>query len=106
MKHWTVTANRLDDGSVAYLRADRIWTQDLQDAWICREKTAAEPLLEWAAAQERVICDPYLTAVEYGPDGITPVSTREKIRAAGPAVTLRRLGYEIGFASLRHQKAG
>ncbi len=108
MHHWTVTSNRLADGSVAYLRSDRVWTDDLQDAWICSEKGAAEPLLEWASAQEHVVCDPYLLAVEYGAEGVVPVSAREKLRAAGPAATLRRLGYGIGRASVqrRRQRAG
>ena len=105
MQHWTVTANRLDDGGVTYLRADRVWTTDLQDAWTCPDKAAAEPLLAWAGEQEHVICDPYLITVEYSAEGISPLKEREKIRAEGPDATLRRLGYDVGLANA-HRQAG
>lgn len=93
MTLWTVTANHLTDGSVAYLSVDRQWTHDLQRAWVGAAKEEAEPLLAWALEQEHVICDPYL--LEVGRDGrvVTPLSARERIRAEGPLATLERLGY-------------
>jgi hypothetical protein len=93
MTHWIVTANRLDDGSVTYLRADRSWTGALTQAWTSEDREAAEARLEWARGQERVICDPYLIEVGIEDGRPVPRSARERIRAEGPRPTLERLGY-------------
>ncbi len=93
MTLWTVTANRLADGSVAYLSSDRRWTHDLSQAWLGASKDEAEPLLAWAAGEEHVICDPYLLEVAREGSGVAPLSARERIRAEGALATLRRLGY-------------
>ncbi|MCB9597519.1 MAG: DUF2849 domain-containing protein [Sandaracinaceae bacterium] len=94
MTLWTVTANHLSDGSVAYLRADRAWTQDLQHAWVGATEADAAPLLAWARGQEHLICDPYLLEVSRDAGRVVPLSARERIRAEGPEATLARLGYE------------
>ena len=93
MTLWTVTANRLLDGSVTYLSADRRWTAELARAWVGESEAEAQPLLAWALAQEHVICDPYLLELAREGDRLVPTSARERIRAEGPLVTLARLGY-------------
>ena len=93
MAHLIVTANRLSDGGVVYLRADRRWTDALAEAWVADGSDDAEATLAWAETQEHAVCDPYLVDVDLV-DGVpTPRSARERIRAEGPQPTLRRLGY-------------
>lgn len=93
MAHWIVTANRLSDGAVVYLRGDRGWTGDLQQARALDDTQAADDLLAWAKGQEAVICDPYLCEVGLEGAQLLPLSARERIRAEGPRPTLQRLGY-------------
>ena len=99
VNHWIITANRLTDGSVTYLRADRSWAGSIDDAWVARSRAQAEPLVEWARGRERDVCDPYLVEVDLSEGRPLPRSARERIRAEGPAPTLRRLGY--GASALR-----
>lgn len=93
MANWIVTANRLSDGAVVYLRGDRGWTGDLQHARALGDAQAADDLLAWARGQEAVVCDPYLCEVGVEGARLLPLTARERIRAEGPRPTLRRLGY-------------
>jgi len=93
MAHWIVTANRLSDGGVTYLRADHGWTGCLSEAWASEHREAAEARLAWARGQEGVVCDPYLVEVRVEGGRRSPLSARERIRAEGPRPTLERLGY-------------
>jgi len=93
MSHWILTANRLADGAVAYLREDRTWSRDVSEAWTFDDRAALESELRWAGAQERVVCDPYVVAVVLAPDGLQLPSARERIRAGGRDAVLRRFGY-------------
>lgn len=89
-----ITANRTDDGSVVYLRADRAWTASLAEARLFEDDSERDALIAWAAdAQQRDVCDPYSFPVDVGPEGPVPRSTRERIRAGGPAPVLRQWGY-------------
>ncbi|HJL16218.1 MAG TPA: DUF2849 domain-containing protein [Sandaracinaceae bacterium LLY-WYZ-13_1] len=92
MTHWIVTANRLSDGSVAYLGADRGWTSRLEEARRWPEREDADASLAWARHQEHVICDPYVFEVTLEDGRPVPRSARERIRAEGPRPTLERLG--------------
>lgn len=107
MSLWTVTANRLADGGVAYLREDREWTSDLQEALVDQERGEAEARVAWAGTQEHLICDPYVLEVQRHEGALVPLSARERIRAEGPAPTLERLGYPLADeAERRQRKAG
>ena len=93
MAHFIVTANRLADGGVVYLRGDRGWTERHAEAWATEDAAEAEAWLAWATGQERLICDPYVIDVDWV-DGVpAPKTARERIRAEGPLPTLERLGY-------------
>lgn len=104
MAFWTVTANFLADGGVAYLSADRAWTRDLQQAVTVDSEAGLEPLLGWAKGQEHEICDPYALPVSREADRLTPLSARERIRAEGPEPTLERLGYPVALEAARRQR--
>jgi len=106
MSLWTVTANRLDDGGVAYYRPDQTWTSDLQEAWVGETEEAAAPHIVWAGGQEHLVCDPYRLEVRREGDLVVPLSARERIRAEGPLPTLRRLGYPVELERERRKKAG
>lgn len=106
MAHWIVTANRLSDGGVTYLRADNGWTERLCEAWKTEEREQAEARLRWAATQQRVVCDPYVLEVAVEQGAVVVGSARERIRAEGPGLTLQRLGYAWACASPRRAAAG
>ena len=93
--HWIVTANRLSDGGVVYLRSDRRWTASHAEAEVSDDREAADAALGWAKGQERVVCDPYVVDVSIVDGTPMPKSARERIRAEGPRPTLRRLGYLV-----------
>ena len=79
-----LTANRLREGDVVYLAAEGQWTRELEGALLVEGKAeAAERLAEAErAVDDRIVVGPYLFAVEVGPDGPSPISQRERIRAA------------------------
>lgn len=93
MAIWTVTANRLADGGVVYLRSDRVWSGVLNDAWTADSRDGGQPELEWARTREDQVCDPYLLEVDREGGALVPRTARERIRAEGPGPTLERLGY-------------
>lgn len=93
MASFVITANRVADGGVVYLDADRAWTTRLAAAAAHPSPKAAEPELAWARTQEAVICDPHSIKVDAGPDGPRPLDTKQRIRAEGPVSTLRSLGF-------------
>ena len=80
-----ITGWRLQDGSVVYLGANRIWVAELRNA----ARLGAQELeteLAWARTPEieREIVDPYVIAAdETGPRGRR---AREQIRSVGPTV--------------------
>ena len=90
--HSVVTASRTSDGAAVYLTADRTWSRELSRA--CpRDEARLAAELAWARGQQAAVCDPYRLPVALA-DGVpVAVSTRERIRAAGPAATLAALGY-------------
>lgn len=86
-----VTANRLSDGRVIYVGADRQPVEALADA-VVLEEAEAELALAGAAAQPAIYVNPYLVEVT----GHTPSGRdrlKETIRSAGPTVgnSLRHL---------------
>jgi hypothetical protein len=90
-----ITANRLIDGQVVYLREDDQWSPRIQEAIVADTDELAKTLLELAkrAVGKRLVVDPYLFAVAVEHDRIRPLGQREQIRAAGPSVRTD-LGYQ------------
>jgi hypothetical protein len=90
--HFVITANRTEDGAAVYLRADRSWSERLEDAHpIPRDAPEArDELLAYARGQERWVCDPYAFGVDVGPRGPLSLSRRESIRGVGPTTPQRR----------------
>ena len=86
-----VTANRLRDGAVVYLRPDGHWSTRVGEAVSAADDEQARGLLAIAAraaAQAQVVA-PYAIAVERQPDGsLRPTGYRERIRAEGPSIAL------------------
>jgi len=85
MSKHVVTANRLSDGAVVYLRTDGSFGEDV-NASETVEEDQTENLMEKAgdavAAQE--IVAPYVIDVEVNGGTVTPTRYREKVRAGGP----------------------
>lgn len=82
-----VTASRLSDGAVIYLKSDGLWALRLADAAQFSDADAAEALAK-TATRVTEIAGAYLIDVD--PEG-RPVgreALREKIRRAGPTVRM------------------
>jgi len=90
-----ITANRLVDGHVVYLREDDRWSPRIQEAIVADSDELAKTLLELAkrAVERRIVVDPYLFAVSVEDGRVRPLGRREEIRAAGPSVRTD-LGYQ------------
>lgn len=90
--HWIVTGKFTDDASNTYRRADGTWTRDLQQAGLLADEASAKAIVAAALANEqRQITDPY--AIQVAQDGagtLDPLTARERIRATGPTVRIRR----------------
>jgi len=83
-----LTANRLGDGAVVFLDRSGDWAERLVDAAVARspeEMRAFEARGAQDAARNLVV-DPYLAEVGEGAHGPIPLSTRERVRVAGPSI--------------------
>jgi hypothetical protein len=90
-----VTANRLEDGRVVYLRADRSWAPDLDAAELLTDTAERDARIAWAARdQSLIVTGCYGFDLGVAASGARVLSTREQIRAAGEASVRRRLGLE------------
>jgi len=86
-----VTANFTADGSVAYRRADGTWSSRFSDAEAFLSEAETTEIVKRAAQlEQRLVSDPYAIDVGFGPNGIFPNTARERIRAEGPTVPVRR----------------
>lgn len=95
--HFIVTANYTDDGAVAYRCADGLWSRVLRDAGTFATEEEAKVVAERAASEEqREVADPYPIDVHVGSEGIEPTSARERIRAFGPTIPMRRPDTGLG----------
>ena len=84
-----VTANRLTDGAVIYRTVTGEWTTDIADAAVVNTAPAATELLRAAEADDVRAVGPYVAPVALGADSrILPGNLRERIRIAGPTITL------------------
>lgn len=80
-----VTANRLRDGRVVFRDAAGGWVEAIADAALLAPDAAATAVAASAAdVAARRIVDPYAIDVVTTPEGVTPKTTRERIRAGGP----------------------
>ena len=89
---YVVTAFRTDDGTLAYLKADRSWSASLQEAAPVTETDRDILIAQKSALPEQpVVCDPYAFKVTVQDGTIEPLSARERIRATGtPTFPIRR----------------
>ncbi|MBS1119226.1 MAG: hypothetical protein H6Q90_1454 [Deltaproteobacteria bacterium] len=89
--HWVVTGKFTDDAANAWRRADGTWSRKLAEAGLLGDEAAGKAFVASAVAREqREISDPYVIEVYAAGDTIDPLTARERIRANGPTVPLRR----------------
>jgi Protein of unknown function (DUF2849) len=83
-----ISANRLDDGTVAYLDTAGNWVSDITAARVFASKAEEEAGLELArrAINGNIILDPLVVPIEATPNGPHATSLRNAIRIAGPTV--------------------
>ncbi len=92
MTQMMVTAQRLVDGRVVYLRADRGWAERDRDGWASDDADQVEAELAWASVQTESVVGAYRIEVDVIDGAIRHRSARERIRAEGPAAVLQRFG--------------
>lgn len=89
--HWVVTGKFTDDGANAWRRADGAWSRRLDDAELLNDEATGKAYAAAAVAHEqREISDPYVIEVHAASGTIDPLTARERIRASGPTVPVRR----------------
>nr|WP_298798234.1 DUF2849 domain-containing protein [uncultured Acetobacter sp.] len=82
-----ITANRLLDGRIVWLASDGQWQPLIQDAKIYPNSAIEDALKVCnARAQEEALVGIYGVQVTLTASGPQPVTSRERIRAAGPSV--------------------
>ncbi len=83
-----VIASRLADGRVVFLGRHERWVEVIEDSWIIESESEGEESMDTARQAERrqEVVDPYLMDVAVEDSCVTPVQSRERIRAAGPTV--------------------
>lgn len=88
---WIVTANFTEDGAVAYRRADGTWSRVFTEAGVVdSEANAKQHATTSAQREQREVSDPYVIEVAAVDGVIQPQSARERIRANGPTIRIRR----------------
>lgn len=85
-----VTARFLADGGPAYLTAAGTWTRALQEAQPLPVDKGEAEAKQRAAAEQRVVADPYTFKVAIRDGVIDALSARERIRSTAPTVRIRR----------------
>ena len=89
--HWVVTGKFTEDGANSWRRADGTWSRQIAEAGLLADEASATALAATVrAAEQREISDPYVIAVYASNDSIDPLSARERIRANGPTIRIRR----------------
>ncbi|GAB2178774.1 DUF2849 domain-containing protein [Dongia sp. agr-C8] len=79
-----VTANRLRDGVIVWLKADHSWSEDYAESKLLRDETEAKTALDAAGidVKAQLIVGPYLAEFKETPEGLQAASARERIRAS------------------------
>jgi sulfite reductase (NADPH) hemoprotein beta-component len=85
-----VTARLLADGAPAYLDGTGAWSRSLRDAVVLPAAEGEKVAKERSQTDQRVVCDPYAFKVEVRGGEIDPLTARERIRANGPTIRMRR----------------
>jgi hypothetical protein len=80
-----ITANSLGGGRVVF-QTPAGWSRDIAGAELLFSQEAVAAALARAAADAaaNLVVDPYAIEVKHGPNGLTPLRLRERIRAEGP----------------------
>jgi sulfite reductase (NADPH) hemoprotein beta-component len=88
---WIVTANFTEDGAVAWRRSDGTWARAFADAGVVDSEANAKELATTATQREqREITDAYVVPVRALEGAVELQSARERIRANGPTIRIRR----------------
>ena len=89
--HWIVTGNFTECGAVAWRRGDGTWSRQLADSGLLPDEATAKQVAAAAnATEQRLIADPYVIEVRADGATIDPLTARERIRANGPTIPMRR----------------
>ena len=84
-----VTANRVGDGAVVYLRADRSWTTDCPPRRSRSDAASAREMVDAAIADDLRAVGSYIAPIKLTRDGARqPGNLREHIRLNGPTIDL------------------
>lgn len=89
VKPQMITANRLTDGAVVYLASGDQWTEDFKLGALWRDQETADQALAGTkvAVDARIVVAPYLIDIRETEQGLTPATTKERIRADhGPSI--------------------
>ena len=88
---WVVTGKVTEDGSNVWRRTDGTWSASLGEAGLFDDEASAKTVLPAiVATEQRVISDPYVIEVDAKNGEIHALSARERIRANGPTIRIRR----------------
>lgn len=88
---WIITGSFTEDGAVAWRRADGTWSRAFADVGVVDSEANAKELAAAAAKREqREISDPYVVEVRATDGKVELLSARERIRANGPTIRIRR----------------
>ena len=90
MEAKVISANRLGDGLVVYLKRDNGWSEYISDAQVYSDEAASDAALRKAhdAEEACIIVNPYLICIDENGAQYNPTKYRELIRAMGPTVKL------------------
>jgi hypothetical protein len=88
---WVVTGKFTDDGANAWRRTDGTWSRTLQESALHDSEATAKAIVpDVVAKEQRHISDPYVIEVSSDGKTIEALSARERIRANGPTIPMRR----------------
>ena len=85
-----VTGNRLRDGKPVYFIGGGRWSDAIDEAAHVATEAAERLLAEAQQGRPHPVVAPYLFDVRIANGRLRPVSLRERIRAFGPTIGLRR----------------
>jgi hypothetical protein len=88
--HFVISASLTSTGAPTYRDANGAWVTDLKQAHPAADEAERDRMLEASQLEEHEVCDPYPFAVCVEDGGIVLLTAREKIRATGPTVPVRR----------------
>jgi Protein of unknown function (DUF2849) len=85
-----VTGNRLRDGKPVFFVGDGRWSDAIDEAVHVSPEAAERLLAEAQQGHPHPVVAPYLFDLTIANGQLQPVSLRERIRAFGPSIGLRR----------------